>query len=1017
MSTKKSGSKKTPHQTPNNCSSKVSCAQIIIDDSKTIDAVSSKYQSDKFSQSSRNSTQKDQSQNFPVNQLDFSQQPDLPALELKVLDFWDVNQVFARSISQRQEQNAPDFTFYDGPPFATGLPHYGHLLQSAIKDTLPRYQTMKGCTVPRIWGWDCHGLPIENIIEKELNLHDRKSIEKYGIAKFNEACRAKVLEYRDQWREIIHRFGRFVDMDNDYKTMDPEYMSRVWGVFKQLWDKNLIYHGHKSMYYCPRCATPLSNFEVTQGYKPTKDISVTVKFLLTGGVAQKKFSLEHIEFPVYALAWTTTPWTLPANVLLAINPQLQYAIVEMQGAYYILAANLANQVFAEADYTDWKIIKEISGAELDGLRYQPIFPYYADTPKAFHLTAADFVDINEGVGIVHVAPAFGEDDYYLGESLGIPLVQHVDTDGRFKPEVTDFAGLYVKPIENPQATDIEIIRYLASESVNALFAKKKIEHSYPYCWRCDTPLLNYATDCWFVKVKNMRDRLLATNDRVNWQPEHIKYGRFGNWLADARDWAISRNRYWGTPLPVWQGEKTGQYLCIGSQEELELLSGQKVPDLHKHFIDQIIIEQNGEKYRHVPEVFDCWFESGSMPYGADLKKPADFIAEGQDQTRGWFYTLHVLATALRDEPAFNNCLCSGIILAEDGKKMSKKLKNYPDPEMIFDKYGVDAMRLYLLNSPAVKADTLNFSEKELADIRRRNLIILWNVVGFYLDAKGESRAFDLSIRPDTSQARLLDHWLLAKTDELISKSTQALDKYELNNYVRAIFEFIDQISTWYLRLSRSDLRENNFQAQASLNIFGWVLLTLSKIMAPAAPFSSEVFYQAILRSADEKSQKQLSLSVHLADWPKASTVDSKIINQMNFIEQIIETARASRQKLGIKLRQPLAEATIFYPAKNELLPEELNDLIAIEINVKQLTWQKLSDDQDDQNLRVDFKSDLTPELIAEGQARELMRAIAEERKKRQLKPEEEIFYQVNTIPDGWQDEIEKKTNARLEIVV
>ena len=954
---------------------------------------------------------------FPTCDLDFSHQPDLPALELQVLDFWDANHVFERSISQRQEQNAPDFTFYDGPPFATGLPHYGHLLQSAIKDTIPRYQTMKGYRVPRIWGWDCHGLPIENIVEKELHLHDRKSIEKYGIAKFNESCRAKVLEYRDQWQAIIHRFGRFVDMDNDYKTMEPQYMSRVWGVFKQLWDKDLIYHGHKSMYYCPRCATPLSNFEVTQGYKLTKDISVTVKFLLRSGVAQKKFSLPHPEYPIYALAWTTTPWTLPGNVLLAINSQLKYAIVAMQDAYYILASNLVAKTFSEADYTDWQIIKEVSGAELDGLRYQPIFPYYADTPKAFHLASADFVDTNEGVGIVHVAPAFGEDDYNLGQSLGIPLVQHVDSDGRFKPEVTDFAGLYVKPIENPQATDIEIIRYLASEPIQALFAKKKIEHSYPYCWRCDTPLLNYATDCWFVKVKDMRDKLLSTNDKINWQPEHIKYGRFGNWLADARDWAVSRNRYWGTPLPVWIGEKTGQYLCVGSQAELELLSGQKVPDLHKHFIDQIILEQDGEKYHHVSEVFDCWFESGSMPYGADLKKPADFIAEGQDQTRGWFYTLHVIATALRDEPAFNNCLCSGIILAEDGKKMSKKLKNYPDPEMVFDKYGVDAMRLYLLNSPAVKADTLNFSEKELADIRRLNLIILWNVIGFYLDAKGKNRSFDLTIRPEVSQARLLDRWLLAKTDELIAQTTQALDEYELNHYVRAIFEFIDQLSTWYLRLSRVDLRENNFQAEASLNIFGWVLLTLSQIMAPATPFAGEMFYQTILHSSNEKTQKILPPSVHLSDWPKTNKSDTKIIEQMDFVEQIIENARASRQKLGIKLRQPLAEALIFYPAKNNSLPEELNDLIANEINVKKLTWKKLSDDKDEQILQINFDSNLTPELLAEGQARELMRAIAEERKKRQLKPNEEIFYQVNSIPTGWQDEIERKTNARLEIVV
>ncbi|RMD52131.1 isoleucine--tRNA ligase, partial [Candidatus Parcubacteria bacterium] len=557
--------------------------------------------------------------------------------EEEILSYWDKNQCFEKSVENRPMGNS--YVFYDGPPFATGLPHYGHIVGSVMKDVVPRFWTMKGRRVERIWGWDCHGLPIENIVEKEKNLGSRKDIENYGIAEFNETCRTKVLAYAAEWQKIIHRLGRWVDMDNAYKTMDFKFMESIWWVFKSLWDKGLIYEGRKPMHICPRCETVLSNFEVTQAYKDVSDISVYVKMpLLDGEYAG-----------VNLVIWTTTPWTLPGNELIAVGKNMRYALAELNGERYILLEDKVQDLLPDA------VVKTtLSGSDLIGAKYKPLFETFANTENAFRVVAADFVSDEEGTGAVHIAPGFGEDDMNVGVAEGVKPIIHVKMNGLFTDDILkelskkgcEVQGVPVRQKDNPLAVDIEIIKLLDREG--RLLTKEKVKHSYPHCWRCDTPLLNYSTSSWFVKVTEVKDRMIQTNKEINWVPDHIKEGRFGKWLEGARDWAISRSRFWGTPLPIWKSDD-GDIICVGSSAELEELSGKKVDDLHKHVIDEIVIEKDGKVYKRIDEVLDCWFESGSMPYAQlhypfenkekfDHGFPAEFIAEGQDQTRGWFYT-------------------------------------------------------------------------------------------------------------------------------------------------------------------------------------------------------------------------------------------------------------------------------------------------------------------------------------------------------------------------------------------
>lgn len=899
--------------------------------------------------------------------------------EKEILKFWEKNKIFEKSIEQRPKDKS--YVFYDGPPFATGLPHYGHILASLIKDVVPRYWTMKGFRVERRWGWDCHGLPVENLVEQELGLKNKKDIEKIGIEKFNEACRNSVLRYVDEWKKVIPRIGRWVNMDNAYKTMDFDYMESIWWAFKQLWNKELVYKDYKSMHICPRCGTTLSNFEVTQGYKNVEDLSVTVKFKLK----EKK--------DTFILAWTTTPWTLPGNVALAIGKDINYVKIQIKNEFYLLAKDRL-----EVIKDKYKIIEEINGTDLVGLEYEPLFDYFSkkddleNKENGWKIYDADFVSIEEGTGIVHIAPAFGEDDLKLGQLKKLPFVQHVDESGCFINEVTEWAGEEVKPKNNISKIDSEIIILL--EQKNRLFSKEKIIHSYPFCWRCDTPLLNYATSSWFVKVTSIKDKIIKNNEKINWVPEHIKHGRFGKWLEDIRDWSISRSRYWGTPLPIWECSSTKDdnvgschnIKVVGSVEELEELSNKKIKDLHRPYIDEVSFkcEKCGGLMKRIPEVFDCWFESGLMPYAQahypfenkesfEKNFPAQFVAEGIDQTRGWFYTLMVLSTALFDKPAFLNNIVNGIILTEDGQKMSKRLKNYPEPMKVIDQYGADAMRFYLLTSPAIKADDLRFSENGVNETLKKVLMILWNVYTFYkLYAEEENEKLDIN-----SVDNILDKWILSRLNSLNKEVSKGMNEYNLLKATRPIEKFISDLSTWYLRRSRERFKSNEKKKEAS-RILKYVLFNLSQILAPFIPFFSEQIYQNL------KNEKDLE-SVHLCDYPE---VNEKLINktlekEMEEIRGIASMVLAERAQVGIKVRQPLNELKIKdYKLKGK---EELLSILKNEVNIKQVVF----DDKLEKEIEID--TEITKELKEEGIMRDCFRQIQIIRQKSGLFSSDEII--------------------------
>jgi len=883
----------------------------------------------------------------------------LPELEMQIIATWEKNKIFERSVSERPEDD--QFKFYDGPPFATGLPHYGHILASTIKDAIPRYQTMRGKRVERKWGWDCHGLPIENIVEEELQLGSKEEIEKYGIDKFCESCRSKVLRYTDDWEKTIRRLGRFVDMKNCYRTMDLSYMDSVWWVFKQLWEENLIYESKKSIHYCPRCDTPLSNFEVTQGYKDITDESATVKFELVD------------EPGTFILAWTTTPWTLPGNVALAIGEHIEYVKIKFENQTLILAKARLENIMKDKEY---EIISEVKPHELIGKHYKPLFDYdakkYAEVLDPNNsvddlwenyctVQVADFVSTEDGTGIVHIAPAFGEDDFNLAKAKQLPLLRHVQPNGHFVKEVTDFPNMEVKPKKDPSLTDQIVNKFL--ESKNKLFAKEKYRHSYPHCWRCDSPLLNYTTPSWFVRIEEIKKQMLEANEQINWVPEHLKHGRFGQWLEGARDWAISRNRFWGAPLPVWKCEKCGEVKCVESSEELSKLSGQKVTDIHKHFVDKITFEcKCGGTAKRIPEVLDCWFESGSMPYAQFATRensaiPADFIAEGLDQTRGWFYTLTVLSAALssrgklkgikKTKPAFSNCVVNGIVLAEDGKKMSKKLKNYPDPNLIFEKYGADAMRFYLLNSPVVKAEDLRFSEKGVEEVVRNVILPFWNAYSFFVTYANTDGWQPQAKNPTATHP--LDKWILSRLNTVIAQMTTHLDHYEINEATDQIPLFLDELNNWYIRRSRRRFwkSENDTDKNQAYATLYHVLVNVSKLFAPFAPFVSDAVYQNLTNED----------SVHLALWPKSEKkkIDTTLEEQTATVREIIRLGLRARATAKIKNRQPVAK---FVVGLEKTLQKNIADQIQViqeELNTKNLEFtegEKLASRVVDVNARV-----------------------------------------------------------------
>lgn len=1092
--------------------------------------------------------------------------------EKEILEYWNTHQIFEKSLQKDSPQG--EFTFYDGPPFATGLPHYGHLLPGTIKDAIPRYKTMKGYHVRRQWGWDCHGLPIEKLIQEEHDLKTKKDIEEFGVKNFNQAARASVFKYDTEWKEIIPRTGRWVDMTTPYTTMSPEFMQSVWWGFGELYKKGLAYESFKVMHVSPLLETTLSNFEVNQGYKDITDISATASFELADQPG------------TFVLAWTTTPWTLPANVALAIGNDVMYVKVKHEEKIYILAADLVEKNFKD---TQVEILEELYGRELVGLSYKPVFDhYYADTTLENHangwkIYSADFVTTTDGTGIVHIAPAFGEDDLNLGKEHNLPFVQHVKMNGEIKEEVTELAGRQAKPKHNPQETDIEVIKLLAHKGM--LFAKEKYTHSYPHCWRTDAPLLNYATSSWFIKVTDIKDDLIKNNNTIKWVPEAVGTGRFGNWLKEAKDWAISRSRFWGTPIPIWKSEdgkeievlatledikqktkstntywvlrhgqaehnvkniasdsnntpshltdegkeqikkvveklkdtkidliyvsplfrtqetaqiikealnlsdeqiitderlrevqtgfdgkgiqeyrsyfknnlekfdkkhdtgetlhhlkkRVGEFLYeineknsnkniiiisheypiwmlhaikdgLNTQEtvdikesleefvhtgEIKSFDFSPIPhnekyelDFHRPYIDDITFVQNDKTFKRIEAVFDTWIDSGSMPfasagypYSKEIFKPggflsrakgfpADFIAEGLDQTRGWFYTLLVWSTILFKKAPFKHVVVNGLVLAEDGKKMSKSLKNYPPVEDVLNKYGADALRYFLLNSPAVKADDIPFSEKGVDEVMKKIVMRLDNVVSFYEMYKDEI------VVPDNSSSHVLDKWILNRLYQTIQKTESNFEKYELDRATRPILDFVDDLSTWYLRRSRDRLKAQDNDTTDALKTLRYVLREFAKVMAPTMPFKAE---DVFLRTRVDTDQ----ISVHLSHWPKSSAVDEDILVKMAEVRSIVTQALELRAKEGVKVRQPLQTLEINIPLDLEYL-----EIIKDEVNIKDIEIK-----QDSEHI-VWLDTSLTEELRQEGNAREFVRALQDLRKGNALSPDDEIIVRI-----------------------
>jgi isoleucyl-tRNA synthetase len=1139
--------------------------------------------------------------------------------ELETLAFWDENKIFEKSLNKPSEistnsddnKTRPNYTFFDGPPFATGLPHHGTILAGTIKDIMPRYKTMQGYNVRRVWGWDCHGLPIENLIEKELNLNSKLDIEKLGVDQFTKACGDSVMRYDKEWKSIIPRLGRWVDMENAYKTMDTNYTESVWWAWKQLYDKGLAYEGHKIMHICPRCETPLAQSEVGLEYHDITDMTVTAEFELNN-----KMYNDH---PLYVLAWTTTPWTLPGNTALAVNKGIEYVIVESifegEKNYYIVAKKLAERVFAKSE--SYKIVEEINIGDYIGQSYKPVFDTFnneeylsklENSENIWKVWHADFITDESGTGIAHEAPAFGQEDYELAKQNNIPVIKHVLMNGRFVSEVEEsmpqLNGLVVKRKDDSISTDIEIVKLLAHNG--KLFSKEKIVHSYPLCWRCKTPLLNYATSSWFVDVPKIKDKLISENKKVNWVPAHTRDGRFGKWLEGAREWAVSRNRYWGAPLPIWRSEKTGELKVIGSLDELtqniknksnnnyfvmrhgecnsnvksildssgdldnhltpkgveqirnqtkklldlnidlivtspliraresaevvsESLGGIEIIEdvrlkefdlgvydkkslsefhtkgtrscthldirveggethrevkirvtlslldieskyknknvlfvthgapgwmliagasnmtdnkiheemrkdtseywlpnaeifkldfknlprdekgqvnLHRPHIDKVMLKDSeGNDMKIIGDVFDCWFESGSMPFAQlhypfenkdifDKNYPADFIAEGVDQTRGWFYSLLNLGVGLFDKSPYKNVIVNGHVMSEDGTKVSKSSKNYTDPMQLVEKFGADAFRYYLTNSPVMQGEQLEFIDKDLEEVYKKNVARLESVLDFYLMYIDKNAKAEYFINKNEGE-NVLDKWIINRLYQTINIGIDGYEKYKLNDAISGVDKFVDDLSTWYLRRSRERIKgSQTSESRDAERTLAYVFIEYSKFIAPVMPFLAERIYKEV----GGKMQ-----SVHLESFPVRMEINQDIIYEMELVREIVREALMLRQKNNIPVRQPLAKLII-----NKNIDEKYFEIIMDELNVKEIII-----DESSVSCELDFN--LTPLLISEGKLRELSRIIKDKRKEMGLVASDNISLVLTGECIGLVTEDYKKEMKIVEI--
>jgi isoleucyl-tRNA synthetase len=927
--------------------------------------------------------------------------PDFNQLELDVLTYWKDNDIFKKSLEQTKD--GEPFIFYDGPPFATGLPHYGSILPSVIKDAIPRFQTMRGKYVRRRWGWDCHGLPIENIVEQHLKISGKKQIEEVGVDRFNQVCRDNVLTYAKEWGKTIDRIARWVEFDNAYMTMQTSFQESVWWGLKQIWEKDLIYEDRKVLLYCSRCETPVSNFEVAMdnSYRDVTEESVYAKFRL---VPRQRIVDFLTDEKTYVLAWTTTPWTLPGNTSLNIGPDITYVLVEQNGERYILAKDRLDVLEGE-----YEVQSEFAARSLEGLRYEPLYPGVVVDPndKAHKIYTADFVTIEDGTGMVHNAALYGEEDYQLAKDKDLPRQEMLDHQGRYLDMVPEsLRGVFFKDAEKIVLDELT--------AKNLVYKTKHYTHSYPHCWRCGTPLFYNALPAWFINVQKIKPQLLENNESVNWYPGHLKHGRFAQGIQNAPDWNISRNRYWATALPFWKCENQDckHVTCIGSIDELKEKSTNfdevypdfdrsnlEATDLHRPYIDRVKLscEKCGSVMSRIPEVIDCWVESGSMPF-AELhypienealfkqRYPSDFVVEYIPQTRAWFYVMHVINSILFGKSPLKNVLTTGTILAEDGTKMSKSKKNYPDPNEVIAKYGADSLRFYLLTSPVVNGEDISFSEKGVAEVGRKLHMLLWNMHSFYrMYQKGQG---ELGAHTN----HVLDRWVVAEFNRVHAYVTKQLEAYDTARAGKMITDFINDVSTWYVRRSRDRIKEGGNDSEAALATLGWVLAETAKLIAPFMPFLSEILFRDITGKP----------SVHLERWTSESSVDETLLKQMHTVRGLVELGLSLRKEHNVKVRQALAEFQFALSDEAGEMDASLNQILADELNVKSVKQVSAVVNRpgwvfkQDGSTNVALNIELTDELRKEGLARELERQIQDLRKKSGLSVGEMVDVLYNT---------------------